>query len=545
MSMYYGTRMSGKKNIDGIVIKYGNEEIIFNGSQKVNGGDANQELFEYINEFLSGVPKDKLDKLWGLLRHGKRIISPGYFEEPETDDLIELRRRNQDYIFLSEKLEKVISEIYRVITPEEIAYGAMVTGRTEPPKDLMAMSQLGDYPKETTIDEHKYGELVKLAFATQLCFPIINQLLDHVTPMAGKDYKDAIAGEYVISHITPLINMPGWKILDVYVRASCMRQETRRNSIAVVSEAKYIDYIIYKGLFNKLCLTFLPSKINGKNLSKELNSLVEGEIRGGSDVKFQTFKDPKPGSDDQSIPESYRIAQTVNGSDELAQAEYFTFSMYNEIEEKDLEGDTVVRYEKKPKDFFIHQCIGFGIENRLLAEKLFNTIPRIWDFRLTSIHLKLLQLTFRSDINYNLFPALNYDQLMAAICLAQVKLYELGFEHLAQLCSIVRNTSYPPVFLDDDFKLNTKDRDALLEMCDIYVGQSTSSTDNVLVKSVSDLLDELSTSGWDSTIEPGLLGNAEFVALMSTGQTYQVDLLPAIKRELIDLIKLSNTLEVE
>ncbi|QZA70557.1 hypothetical protein AH04_74 [Erwinia phage AH04] len=543
--MLYLTRMSGKKNIDGIIVQHNGEEIVFSGGQKVNGGDANQELFEYLNEFFQGCIPAKLDTLWKLLKEGKRILAPGYFDEPETDQLIELRKNNQDYKFLTERLEKVINEIYREFPPADVVYGATVTGRTQAPKDLMAMSQLGDYPEETTIDERKYAELVKLAFATQLCFPIVNQLLDHVSIMTGKDNKDAVAGEHLISHIRPLTDMAGWKILDVYVRASCMRQEARRNSIAVVSDVKYINYIVYKGLFNKLCLTFLPSKINGKNLSKELNSLVEGEIRGGADVKFKTYSDPKPGSDDQSIPESYRITQAVNGTDEMAQAEYFTFNLYNEENSTDQYGNPTTIWVKKNKDFFYHQCTGFGIKNQKLAEKLFNTLPRIWNFRLTLIHLKLLQLTFRGDINYNLYPALKYDQLMAAICLAQVKLFEMGFEHLAQLCSVVRNPSYPTVFLDDDFKLNTKDRDGLVEMCDIYVGQSTSSTDNILVKSVTDLLDELSTSGWDSTIEPGLLGDEQFVALMSTGQMYQVDLLPAIKRELIELIKQSNTLEVE
>jgi hypothetical protein len=543
--MQYLTRMSGKKNIDGIEVLHNGETMIFTGGQKVNGGDANQELFEYLNEFFQSCSQEKLDKLWQLLKAGKRILAPGYFDEAETEELSELRKYNQDYKFLTEKLEDVVNEIYRVFPPSEIVYGAVVTGRTNPPKDLMAMSQLGDYPEETTIDERKYVELVKQAFATQLCFPIINQLVDHVSIMAGKDNKDAVAGEFLISKIKPLTEMPGWQILETYVRASCMRQEARRNSIAVVSDVKYINNIIYKGLFNKLCLTFLPSKINGKNLSKELNSLVEGEIRGGADVKFKTYSDPKPGSDDQSIPESYRITQAVNGTDEIAQAEYFTFDMYNEEMGRDAFGNPETQWVKKSKDFFYYQCLGFGIKNQKLAEKLFNTLPRIWSFRLTGVHLKLLELTFAEDINYSLYPALKYDQLMAAICLAQVKLFEMGFEHLAQLCSIVRNPSYPPVYLDDDFKLNTKDRDALVELCDIYVGQSTSSTDNILVKAVTDLLDELSASGWDSTIEPGLLGDEQFVALMSTGQMYQVDLLPAIKRELIELIKIANTLEVE
>ncbi|UQT02601.1 hypothetical protein YUBABA_02330 [Serratia phage vB_SmaM-Yubaba] len=538
----YDIRMSGKKNIDAIIVSYKGEEIIFRGIQKVNGGDADQELFEYLNEFFEGCQQKKIDKLWDLLKQGKKILEPGYFDEVDSAELSELRKNNGDYRYLQDKLEPIIREIYNTIAPNEVAYGAMVTGRCKAPKDLMAMSSLGDYPEETTIDNMKYEELVKFAFAGQLSFPIINQLLDHVSGIAGKDGKDAIAGG-LISRIEALTAMDGWKILDTYVRASCIRQEARRNSISVVSDVKYIDYIVYKGLFNKLCLTFLPSKINGKNLSKELNSLVEGEIRGGSDIKFKTYKDPKPGSDDQSIPESFRITQAVNGTDEIAQAEYFTFDLYIEEHTQDQWGNPVVNYLKKPKDFFSHQCLGLGVKNQFLAERLFNTLPRVWDFRLNSIHMKLLQLAFIDDINYNLIPVLNYDQLMAAICLAQVKLFEMGFEHLACLCSIVRNPSYPVAFLDDDFKLSTKDREMLTEMCDIYVGQSVSTTENILVKSVSDFLDELSTSGWDSTIEPGLLGNEKFVNAMASGQMYQLDLVPEMKRELLELVKLTNTVE--
>ena len=541
--MRYDIRMSGKKNIDAIIVSHLDESIIFKGVQKVNGGDADQELFEFLNEFFQGVDPMVLNKLWIQIKKGKQILEPGYFDEVDSSELAELRNKNQDYKFLCGKLYPVLCDMYKLITPSEIGYAAMVSGKCEAPKDLMAMSQMGDYPEETTIDPIKYAEMVKLAFSGQLIFPIINQLLDHVFTVAGKDYKDAIAGEHLVAKIEALTSMPGWSILDTYVRASCMRQEARRGSIGVVSEVKYIDYIVYKGLFNKLCLTFLPSKAAGKNLSKELNSLVEGEIRGGTDVKFKTYKDPKPGSDDQSIPESYRIAQAVNGTDEIAQAEYFTFDMYIEKEGTDGFGNPIVILEKKNKDFFGYQCRGLGIKNQQLAERLFNNLPRVWGFQLTNIHTKLLQLTFINDINYYLVPVLNYDQLMAAICLAQVKLYEMGFEHLAVLMTIVRNKDYPLAYLDDDFKLTTKDREALIEMCDIYIGQNVNSTENILVKSVADFLDELSTSGWDSTIEPGLLGNEKFVNAMSGSHRYQVDMVPEIKRELLALVKLANTVD--
>lgn len=542
--MRYDIRMTGKKNIDAIIVTHNNEEIIFRGVQKVNGGNTDQELFEFLNEYFDSCSNEVLNKLWDLLKEGKTILEPGYFTDLDNKDLEELRINNRNYQFLSDKLIPVLENIYKIITPEDIGYAAQISGKCNPPKDLMAMSRLGDYPEETTIDNNKYVSLVKLAFPAQLTFPIVNQLLEHVSDMTGKEYKDAVAGK-MISQISALTSLEGWKILDTYIRAFCMRQEARRNGIGVVSDVKYIDYIVYKGLFNKLCLTFLPSKLDGKNLSKELNSLVEGEIRGGSDVKFKTFKDPTPGSDDQSIPESYRIAQAVNGTDEIAQAEYFSFGMYEEVKSSDELGKTCYKWVKKTDNFFYYQCIGFGIKNQKLCEKVFNTLPRMWEFRLTNIHIKLLQLVFSKDISYYLFPALNYDQLMAAISLAQVKLFEMGFEHLATLCAVVRNPKYPTLYLDDNFKLTTKERDELICLCDVYEGQSVSTTENILVKSVMDFLDELGASGWDSNIEPGLLGNEKFVSSMSSGHLYQVDVVPEIKQELITLVKMVNTVEEE
>lgn len=540
--MRYDIRLTGKRNIDGIIVTHNDETIVFSGVQKVNGGNADQELFEFINEFFEGCQPEKLDALWELLKQGKRILDPGYFDEVDTPELNLLRDNNMDYTFITRHLEPIINKIYLAMPTYDISYAAVVTGRCEPPSDLMLMSSMGDYPEETTIDDRKYRELVKLAFATQVCFPIINQLLEHVLPTAGKEYRDAVAGG-MIANVSALTTMEGWNILDTYVRASCLRQEARRSNIGVFSEAKYIDFIVYKGLFNKLCLTFLPSKINGKNLSKELNSLVEGEIRGGSDVKYKSFKDGTPGSDEQSIPESYRITQVVNGTDEIAQAEYFSFGMYESIELITEDGEPKVINHRRTKGFFEHQCIGLGIKNQELAEKLFLTLPKVGRFRLNPIHTKILQLTFIKDINYYLVPVLNYEQLMAAICLAQVKLFELGFEHLATLCGIIRNENYAPSYLEDDFKLNNRDRETLVEMCDIYTGQNITSTENILVKSVSDFLDDLSTSGWDSNIEPGLLGNKVYVDAMSPGQMYQVDLVPAMKHELIELIKHSNTVD--
>ena len=530
--MRYSTVLSGKRRIDAVVVSHNDETIEFKGTQTLCGGDADQELFEFMNIFFEGCRDSTLDQLWGLFKEGKRILQPGYFEEVESVELSELRERSLDYQFLCEKLGPIIKKMYELITPNEIAYAAQVTGRTIAPKDLMRMAAMGDYPEETTIDNDKYAELVKLAFTAQLCFPLVNQLLDQIFEVTGKEYQYAVVGG-MISQIPSIVEIPGWKIMDTYIRASCARKDSKRENTDVVSEERYVDYIVFEGLFNKLALSFIPSKLKDKNLSKELNSLVEGKVRKEQSTKFTRFSESKPGSDDQSIPESYRISQTVNGSDEEAMAEFFSFGMFDE--------------EDKPryKDIFKYQAKALGIKGEKLVEKLYNNLPTVWDFRFTNIQNQLLQLAFIDDINYYLYPAMDYRQLTAAMCLAQVKLFEQGYEHLAQLVCAMRSTTVPITYMGDEFKLSTKEREDLVNLCYIYVGQSVSTTDNMLVMSVQSFLDELAASGWESNIEPGLLGNQTFIDAMSPGDMYPIDLVPEIKRELLALITQTHSVEKE
>jgi hypothetical protein len=526
--MEYANVSSGKKKISAINVTHRGKVIVFNGMAGVNGGDSNQDLFEFVNEFFASCSDAKLDELWGELVKAKTIMEPGYFGDEETESSFENRREVGNYLYLTEQLKVIVKRVYEIIKPQEIAYAAQISGRTLAPRDLMVMASLGDYPEETTINNEKYSELVKLAFTAQISYPIFHELLNQVYSVTGKDYQYAVAGS-IIPFVGCLTILPGWKIMDTYIRASCARQEPRRNTLEVVSDARYVDHIIYRGLFTKLCMSFIPSKIKDKNLSKELNSLVEGEIRRDQSVKFNTFDKSKPGSEEQSIPESYRIAQAVNAADELAQCEFFTFGMFDEND------------NPRHTDFFKYQCEGLDIQDHKTAERIFDSLPTIWNFRFTNIHNKLLGLVFRRKVNYYLYPAMDYRQLMAAISLAQQKLFEMGFEHLAQLCGVIRNASGPMTYMADEFKLNATERDQLCQLCYVYDGQSQASTDNLLVMDVQSFLDELSSSSWESNIEPGLLGNPEFVSAMSPGDMYPVELVVDIKHELLKLVNLMHT----
>lgn len=528
----YSLSVSGKRAFSGMYVeKEGETAIYFKGTNKTNSGNSEDNLFEFMNLYFDSLDRDVIERHWQYLKEAKRIIEPGYFDEEETEEIIELRDRNLEYNFLCNKIYPIFVKIYQNINPSDITFAADALGYTKPPHDLNAITKQGDYPEETTINEIKYRELAKLAFITQLIYPVINQLLDHITFITGKEYRDAVVGD-LVARLNCIVEQPGYRVLDTYLRASCKRQDGKRTTTAVSSEIKYIDHIVYKGLFNKLCLTFLPSKVKGKNLSNELNSLVAGEIRAENDSKFKSITEPKPTGDDLSVQEGYNISQETNASDELSHAEYFTFDLIVEVEPG--------VFIKKEKDFFRYQCLGLGIKNQYLAEKIYNTLPKNWGFHLNDLHIKLLQLTFQNDINYMLYEAFDYDQLMAALSLCQVKLFELGFEHLAVCAFAAKNESLPKAFIDDTFKLNTRERDMLVDICSDYIGQQTGTTDNSAVVSVNGLLDELASCGWESNIEPGLLSNPKYVELMSPHHRYPIDITCEIKLELLQLIMLFN-----
>ena len=531
--MKYTLSPTGKRSFSGITVEHNGEIIFFKGTHKVSNGDADQELFDFYNTFFDSLSEERLIKHWNLLKKAKTILEPGYFNE-ENDYIDNLRKNNLDYHFLNNQLLPILNECYKNISPSDISYAAEVSGYVNPPKDLNYITSQGDYPEETTIDDEKYRKLAKLAFVTQLIFPVLNQLLDHVSIMAGKEFKDAVVGE-LISKLPAITERKGYYILDTYLRSSCLRQEARRNTTLIVSDAKYIDNIVYKGLLSKLCLTFIPSLVEKKNLTNELNSLVAGEIRGDNNAKFKSFNDPKPTGDDLSIQEGYSISQDINGTDELAQALYFSFGLEREV--------APGVFKRNYENFFEHQCKGLEIKNQAMAEKIYNTLPSSSGFILTSIHIKLLQLTFQGDINYGLYTSLDYNQLMAAIALGQTKLFELGYENLACCLYGIKNPSLPCSFIDDTYKLNTKEREALVAICSDYVGQQTGTTDNSAVKAVTDFLEELAASGWESNIEVGLLGNEKFLSMMSASHSYQVEINSEIKKELLSLIMLRNGVE--
>lgn len=534
----YQLEGSSKRGFSGISVKrtvvVNNEPqdealIYFRGANKVFCGSTDDDLFEFMNLFLTTLSPAEEARHWEYLVEAKRIIEPGYFDEPETAEIERLRANNLDYKFLCNELYTIFVKMYENIPADSIVYAAEAVGALKPPADLNDITRQGDYPEETTINEEKYKKIAGLAFVTRLALPVYNQLADHIGQITGKEYVYSVVGD-AICRLPCIRNHPGYDILSTYVTSSLRKKDSNSVQVNVVSAVKLTNNLINKGILNKLALTYIPSKLGGKNLSNELNSLVQSQTRQDSSIKIKTLKSES--GDLGSLQESYKIAQEINASDELALGEYFTFDLIYET--------APGVYAKKDEGFFKHQCQGLGIKDQWLAERVYNTIPNNRVFHLTNSHIKLLQLVYQEDIPYNLYLTLDFNQLMCALSLAQVKLFEMGFEQLAIFMMCVKNIVDSIPHLDDATKLNSMERKYLTDICDHYEMVKGTPTNNSAVQSVTAFLEEVIQAEWRSNIEEGLLGNRKFAEAMASNHDYEVSFDVRIKHELLELIKLRN-----
>lgn len=513
------------------------EEIIsfkaVKGCTKIYCGSITDEhtVFDFINMFFESLSPEQEERHWGYLKAGKRIIEPGYFNEIETAEIEELRANNLDYKFLGKKLYPIFEAMYDNIKPEDIVYAANVLGALKPPSDLNTITRQGDYPEETTIDDVKYQKLAALGFIAQLTLPIHTELAEHISQVTGGEYVYSVVGD-IVCKLPCIRNHPGYEVLSTYVTSSLRRQENKHIEIDIISTTKLKNNLINKGVLNKLTLTYIPSRVPGKNLSNELNSLVASKLRVKSKVQIKSLS-AENNNESISHQESYKIVQEVNASDELAMAEYFTFDLIYETAPGE--------YAKKESGFFRHQCQGLEIKNQKLAERIYNNMPNNRVFHLTESHIKLLQLVYQGDIPYNLFIALNFDQLMCALALAQVKLFEMGFEQLAIFVTCVKFVTDAVPHLDDVYKLNNFDKEYLISICSDFDTDKKISNDNAAVRAVNEFLKEVIPAAWKSNIEEGVLGNERYVSLMSPSHEYEIYFDSRIKDELIQLIKLRNS----
>lgn len=520
---------SAKYNHCGVLVKHRDQEIDFKGAGKVYCGMNDVNLFNCYNDYLDNLSMETQDDLFDCYEEAKMILDP----TEDSNGVMppeELLVNNKDYHFLVAKLKPIIDKIIKLINPANFEYYIQQNGLTVPPKDLDTHYNRGEFPKETTIDEISYQNIVRYVLVLRSIMPIISEMMVKAEEIAGKDYKEAVTG-LLIKDNPYLMQHPGWKKIHEYVDYSYNAKHKTINQmrLEIITEDAYATHAIYRALFSRLCLSHIPSLDPQKNLAKGLFSIVLQFDQNNGQVK------ERPGSKDEnaqkrSVYEIPQLKETVNSADEMAQAEYFSFGLFdaNDV--------------PKTKDRFKHQCEGLGIQNPQMVETLFDLIPDNWDFELGMHMVKLFQLVFAGQVSYNIVYALENPQLPAALALAQTKLHELGFPNLAILMTAIPDPDVTRTHTSEMFSLNGEERKAIEDLCDVVkTGKGEISTDNEAVASAIAFFKDLTLSGWSSTIEPGLIDDPKAMSTVIRGVLFEVELTKDIKDEFLSLIQLVNS----
>lgn len=528
MDFKLSLKQSGKSPFAGVIAQYGESVIEFKGSGRLNCGTIYDDLFFSFNEYVGHLEEKNKTRLWELMVAGKTILDPSYFDIDNVDE--ELMLNNRDYNFLVKKLKPIVAEIFDVLKMKNYEYFMEQSGYIDPPKDLTSMSGLGEYPAETTITAEDYRNLAALVLGLRGPLPIITEMIYKVESIAGKAYKEVVAGD-LINDIEWVKQHVGWNRLNEYISFTYSAKGRGPNGlrIDIVSDDRFTTHVVYKALFGRLCLSHVPSKDPRKNLVKSLYSIVNQSDKVPSSVREKKGGGKDESNDRRSSYEIYQLREEVNATDEAAVAEFFTFGMFDE--------DDNPIY----KDRFVHQCNGLNIADPNKAEILHDLLPDNWDYEPRQHIVKLCQMAFSDDIPFNIYYALDYHQLMSAIVLAQLKLHQMGYPHLAILLTSVEDPEGERINADVIFSLNQTERQRIESLCDVVKGDGATSTNNEAVSAALEFFKELGNSAWQSTIELGLIDDDKALESAPRGFLYEVNLDIQIKEEFIRLYEEINS----
>ena len=512
------TRRSSKKTIDAIIIKFGEQELMFTGRasiklEKVISGkdDVESNLFSCFNDYVEGIlDNDQKKELYKKYARAYEIVESGKF----TDYRAELMA-----------VKPIITEILDFIRVPNYCSFIQYSKHLVIPRDLNEAASKGDYPEQTTIMDTDYVEMVKLSFVVRTVFPIIFGLIAKFEETMGGEYAEYVCSG-LIKDNPEILRLQGWEKLNTYIHFSFGKRGVPTQADSVTSVENFVDKVLYNTLFSRLCCAVIPETEEGKNLATAINAAVKQHESASN--TFRKKDEPTESEDDKrSIHDKYQISESVRSSDEVSQAEFFSFGLYDETD------------AERHVDRFKHQTIALGITNANLVERVYDNLPPNWDFLLEDHNLKLLQLTYFQVVSPFIFESCDYTQLMAAIALAQVKLSEQGYKYLPSIIGAIHNPTGVR-YLPDGLKFSDEDRDFLSSICDVQTRNNEGRSFNEAVVAAQEFIDKFGNGIWQSNLEYGVLDNPEVYQRVKKGALFPLDIEVEIKNEFIRLIKQVN-----
>ena len=508
-------RRSSKKTIETIVVSLNDRILRFNGKasirlEKVLKDKDEQEanLFDCFNEYVEATfSTDKKIELFKYYERAHSIVENGTFLDYNTEmsELIPLSIELLDFI----NIEKYCGFI-------------QYSRHLQIPPDLSVAASKGDYPSETTITDTDYVEMVKLAFVTRTLFPIIFSLLFKFAGTMAEGRNEQVCG-MLLKGNPRITSMPGWRKLLVYVQFAFGKRGIPSQVDSVSSNEYFVEKVLYNTIFSRLCCAVIPETEEGKNLATAINASVKQHETAGSKLVKKDFSEGDD-EDKRSIYERHQVAETVKTANEVKQAEFFSFGLFDE---KDNE---------RHVDRFKHQCRALGIKQEKLVEAVYDRLPPNWDFSLEEHILKVLQLTYVGCCSPMVYWTFNYTQLMASIAIAQVWLSERGFKYLPTVLGSIQNPDGMRS-LSEALKLNNDDKEYLTSICDIQSRNNEGRSFNEAIVTATDFLDQFGNGVWQSNLEYGVLDDPEVYLRVAKGSLFPAEIEIEIKNEFMKLIR--------
>lgn len=507
---------NSKTVIEKIVIEHGTRKIDFNGRAKIflektiNNFSEGANLFECQNDFVNRTfSEEEQLELFKLYERAHKICESS---------------KEVDYRGELFELKKIVDEIYALFNVTKFIGFIRYSNYLQVPANLVAATSKGDYPEETTILEHDYINLVNFTFAVRVIYPILFGATHRFTSILGETHALLNIGQ-LVSHSPSLVALTGWEKLKLYVKTTFIKHGVGQSLIEFSTGINAVEKTVFKVIVGRLCSSVIPETEKNKHIANVINSVCQtakSEYNESFREKEASYTDT---DDKRSVFERYQIMEGNNPSKEQAEAEWFSFGLFD--------AQNNLRFTQR----FTHQAAALGLDESLI-ELVYDRIPTNWEFDLERHILTLLQLTFIDEISPHTFMACDYNQLMAAIAIGQVKLHTMGYRYLPSILGCVHDPDGLRTI--ETLKLNNEDRESIEKICSVQAKNTDARSANEAVLGVMDFIEHFGNGIWKSNLEVGVLENKEILSRYPQGALYPLEIVNNIKVEFVDLVLRAN-----
>lgn len=501
---------NSKTVIEKIIVEYNTRKLDFNGKAKIfleksiNNFSEGANLFDCQNEFVDSTFSDsqKLE-LFKLYERAHKICE----SSKDTE------YRNELF-----ELKKIVDDIYSLFNVTKYVGFIQYSKHLVVPANLIAATSKGDYPEETTILEKDYVNLVKFTMAVRVIYPILFGITNRLSLIMGENHALLNIGQ-LISHSPSLTALPGWDKLKLYVHTTFIKHGVGQSLTEFSTGNNAVEKTVFKVIIGRLCSSVIPETEKDKHIANVINSICQ-TAKSEYNEAFRE-KEDSYSEDKRSMFERYQIIEGNNPSKEQAEAEWFSFGLFDE------------KNNLRTTNRFHYQALTLGVDETLV-ELVFDKLPSNWKFELDRHVVALLQLTFIDEVSPYTFLACDYTQLMAAVALGQVKLSSMGYRYLPAILGCVNDPD--GIRTVETLKLNNEDREAIEGICSVQAKNTDARSANEAVLAVMDFLENFGNGIWKSNLEVGVLENREIMTKYPKGGMYPLEIDNQIKIEFVDLV---------